>query len=105
MTAVAAPERARRRSPLARREGRLFHLFALPWLIGFIFFTGGPIIASLVISFTKWELLSPPEWVGFGNYRELLADANFLVAVKNTVYSVPGPRSVACCSTSCWRCS
>jgi multiple sugar transport system permease protein len=92
MTAVAAPEQlrrpriARRRSPLARREGRLFHLFALPWLIGFIFFTGGPIVASLVISFTKWELLSPPEWVGLGNYRELLADANFLIAVKNTVY-------------------
>ncbi|WP_410791140.1 carbohydrate ABC transporter permease [Kribbella sp. C-35] len=92
MTAVAAPERlrrpriARRRSPLARREGRLFHLFALPWLIGFIFFTGGPIVASLVISFTKWELLSAPEWVGLGNYRELLADANFLIAVKNTVY-------------------
>lgn len=92
MTAVTAPERlrrpriARRRSPLARREGRLFHLFALPWLIGFIFFTGGPIVASLVISFTKWELLSPPEWVGLGNYRELLADANFLIAVKNTVY-------------------
>ena len=92
MTAVAAPERVRRpriagrRSPLARREGRLFHLFALPWLIGFIFFTGGPIVASLVISFTKWELLSPPEWVGLGNYRELLADANFLIAVKNTVY-------------------
>jgi multiple sugar transport system permease protein len=92
MTAVAAPERlrrpriARRRSPLARREGRLFHLFALPWLIGFIFFTGGPIVASLVISFTKWELLSPPEWVGLGNYRELLADANFVIAVKNTVY-------------------
>ncbi len=92
MTADAVAERlprrrtGRARSPLVRREGRLFHLFALPWLIGFVFFTGGPIIASLVISFTKWELLSPPEWVGFGNYRELLADANFLVAVKNTVY-------------------
>ena len=74
-----------RRSPLQRREARRFHLFALPWLIGFIAFSGGPIVASLVISFTRWELLSDPEWVGLANYRQLLADPDFFLALRNTV--------------------
>lgn len=75
-----------RTSPLVRREARWFHLFTLPWLLGFVFFTGGPILASIVISFTKWELLSAPEWVGLDNYRQLLSDPDFFLALRNTVY-------------------
>jgi multiple sugar transport system permease protein len=75
-----------RSSPLARREARRFHLFASPWLIGFVFFTGGPIVASIVISFTSWELLSSPEWIGLDNYRQLLTDPDFFLALRNTVY-------------------
>lgn len=82
------PPRGSRRRPasLARREARRFHLFALPWLVGFVFFSGGPIVASIVISFTRWELLSDPVWVGLDNYQRLLADPDFLLAVRNTVY-------------------
>lgn len=85
---VSTPGISRRRhsTPLARREARRFHLFALPWVIGFIFFTGGPIIASFVISFTNWELLSTPEWVGLDNYRQLMEDPDFFLAVRNTMY-------------------
>ncbi|MEQ7008986.1 sugar ABC transporter permease [Actinopolymorpha sp. B17G11] len=88
MSTAVSPRRLsrRRQAPLARREARRFHLFALPWLIGFIFFTGGPIVASIVISLTKWELLSSPEWIGLDNYRRLLTDPDFYVALKNTVY-------------------
>lgn len=84
----APPRRAVRhgRSRLARREGRRFHLFALPWVIGFVFFSGGPIVASLVISFTNWELLGTPKFVGVDNYTKLLADPNFGIAVRNTAY-------------------
>ncbi|MET7339017.1 sugar ABC transporter permease [Nonomuraea sp. NPDC005650] len=73
-------------SPLVRREARRFHLFALPWSIGFVFFTGGPIIVSLVLSFTRYELLSAPQWVGLDNYVQLLRDPDFWVATRNTVY-------------------
>lgn len=76
----------RRLSPQSRREARRFHLFATPWVIGFIFFSGGPILASLVISFMHWELLSDPEWVGLDNYRKLVNDPDFWLSVRNTAY-------------------
>lgn len=69
-----------------RREARRFHLFVSPWVIGFVLFSGGPILASIVISFTKWSLLRPPEWVGLANYRKMFADAEFWNAVSNTFY-------------------
>ena len=37
-------------------------IFVSPWVLGFILFTGGPILASLVISFTNWDIVNPPQW-------------------------------------------
>lgn len=77
--------RWRRPSPLARREARRFLLFVIPWVIGFVFFTGGPIIASIGISFTQWDLLGTPRWVGLDNYDKLLNDEIFWQALRNTI--------------------
>ena len=63
-----------RLSKQERREELQFYLFILPWIIGFILFGGGPIIASGVISFTNWSLLSRPQWIGFQNYVQLYQD-------------------------------
>jgi multiple sugar transport system permease protein len=76
----------RRRSPHSRREARLFYLFVSPWMIGFVLFGGGPIIASGVISFTDWSLLSSPHWVGLRNYRQMFSDPVFFEALRNTLY-------------------
>ncbi|MFI6497450.1 carbohydrate ABC transporter permease [Nonomuraea typhae] len=70
---------------LARREARRFHLFVSPWLLGFILFTGGPIIAAIVISFMSWNLLKAPEWVGLANYERMFADPEFWESIENTV--------------------
>ncbi|MEV0147827.1 MULTISPECIES: sugar ABC transporter permease [unclassified Nonomuraea] len=86
MSAVAARRSRRARSSLARREARRFHLFVSPWLIGFVLFGGGPIIASIAISFTDWNLLSSPTWAGLANYRKMAADPEFWDAVGNTFY-------------------
>lgn len=43
-----------------------------PWLIGFVFFVGGPMIAAFVISTMRWNVLTPPEFIGFGNYLRAL---------------------------------
>ncbi|MBF8186991.1 sugar ABC transporter permease [Nonomuraea sp. K274] len=85
MTAVSV---GRRRRPVSasRREARRFHLFVSPWVIGFVFFSGGPIVASIVLSFTKWNLLRPPEWIGFANYRKMFADPEFWDSIANTFY-------------------
>jgi multiple sugar transport system permease protein len=48
-------------------------LFVLPWLIGFLVFTAGPMLTSLYLSFTKYDL-SSMEWVGAKNYQRLLTE-------------------------------
>ncbi len=75
-----------RLSKQERREELQFYLFILPWVIGFILFGGGPIIASGVISFTNWSLLASPQWIGFQNYIQLFQDPLFYLTLKNTLY-------------------
>jgi len=60
-------------------------LFALPWILGFAIFMAYPVIASLVYSFTNFSILSPPKWIGAGNYSELLQDEVFYTTLKNTL--------------------
>jgi multiple sugar transport system permease protein len=58
----------------ALREERQFYLFISPWLIGFLLWTAGPMLYSLFISFTEWDILTKPVWVGMENYRALWRD-------------------------------
>ncbi|MFF1876696.1 carbohydrate ABC transporter permease [Leifsonia sp. NPDC058230] len=60
-------------------------MFASPWLIGLVVFTGGPIIASIVLSFTQWNLSNPPEFIGFGNYTEMFQNPDFQNSVVVTL--------------------
>lgn len=71
----AAPPQAER-GALARSEARWGWLFLSPWLIGFLAFILLPTLATLVISFTNFDLLDVAnfEFVGFANYRRLLND-------------------------------
>ena len=60
-------------------------LFLAPWLVGFVVFTQGPVLASLYLSFTKFDLLRPPTWIGTDNYvRMFTADYRFVQALKVT---------------------
>jgi multiple sugar transport system permease protein len=71
---------------LARSEERRFFGFLTPWMLGFVLFGGGPVVASLVISFTNWSLLTPPTWAGLANYQKLIADPLFYKSLVNTLY-------------------
>jgi len=73
-------------SKAARREERAGYLFAAPWLIGTLLFLIGPIIASLLLSFTNWNLISPAKWVGLENYRDMVADRDFLQSIRVTLF-------------------
>lgn len=55
-----------------------------PWLIGFFVFTMFPLISSLFYSFTDFNLLSSPKWVGLGNYKAVFADDRFYQSMKVT---------------------
>jgi multiple sugar transport system permease protein len=75
--------RARRRT--WRRDGLAALLFLGPWFVGLIAITAGPIIASLVLSFTDYNLLSSPEWLGLENYQRMLDDQRLHNALRVTV--------------------
>lgn len=86
--------RARRpRGRVARKEEFAAFLFASPWLLGVILFVVGPILASVLISATNWNLLSSPRWLGLENYRDMIDDRNFWQSIRvtlfYTVFAVP----------------
>lgn len=70
------------------REARAFYLFITPWALGFLIFTIGPILASFYYSFTRYDIMSPPTFVGLGNFQELFGDALFYKSMANTLYFV-----------------
>lgn len=72
-----------------RREIASFYILISPWIIGFIVFVLGPMIASLLLGFTHWDILTPPRWRGVGNYADMLQDPLFWQSLKVTmVYSI-----------------
>jgi multiple sugar transport system permease protein len=66
--------------------------FLLPNFVGFVVFTAGPVLFSLGIAFTNWDLqrTEPFQWVGLGNFAELLDDKQFWLYFLNTVYFMLG---------------
>lgn len=87
---VAVPSRhATKLSRVALAEERWGYLFIMPWLLGFLFFTLGPMIASLYFSFTRYEFPLTPKWIGLKNYATaLFEDELFYVSLANTIYYV-----------------
>jgi multiple sugar transport system permease protein len=70
------------------------YIFLLPWLIGFFVLAIGPILASFYLSFTKYDVASPPRWIGLENYLFMFeADDRFWTAIRVTftfvIVSVP----------------
>ena len=68
------PEEKRLAAKEAGRDNKAGYLFLLPWLIGLVLIIGGPMIASLYLSFTNYSLIQAPEWVGLDNYVRMLSD-------------------------------
>src|SRR5439155_9632587 len=69
---------------ISRKEEVAGYLFILPWLIGFVVFQAGAMLTAFVVSFLKWDFLSPAEFVGLRNFQRLTDDATFLKALGNT---------------------
>lgn len=75
---------------MRRREERDGWLFASPWLLGFLLFTVGPMIASAFFAFTEYDVLTQPKWVGWANFDKALTnDPKVGQALKVTsIYAV-----------------
>ena len=84
-------ERWRELSPMRRREALYGLAFVSPWIIGLLLFSLFPFIASFVLSFTRYDVINPPVWIGLANYEEIFSgDSLFLKSLLNTAYYVVG---------------
>jgi multiple sugar transport system permease protein len=86
-------------------KSRVSWLFLAPFTVLFAVFTVYPVVSSVWLSFTSFNMLQAPRWVGWQNYvRLLLADDVFLIAIKNTLVfaSVTGPLSYLACFAVAW---
>ncbi|MDI7277135.1 MAG: sugar ABC transporter permease [Anaerolineae bacterium] len=73
---------------MRQREALTFLLFVAPSVLGFVAFTAMPVVASLALSLTDYDMILAPRFVATANYRELLRDRLFYVALYNTSYLV-----------------
>ena len=100
MEAKAVPLPKKTKSKLRRQEAILFYVCIAPFIIGIVFFALIPMGASLVLSFTKWDILTPPKFIGLENYiTAFTKDPNFpvilTVTAKYALISVPLRLAVA----------
>jgi multiple sugar transport system permease protein len=84
MTLITMQRTARQRRQL--QEAALAYLFLLPTLIGLALFTVGPVVAGFLVSFTNWNILLPPQWVGLDNYQALVTQDLPRKVLWNTLY-------------------
>ncbi|MFC8436114.1 carbohydrate ABC transporter permease [Streptomyces sp. NPDC057253] len=88
--APVRPAGKRSAAPVAGRRGRrrenlVGYLFMSPWIAGFLLLTAGPMIASLYYAFTRYNLFTPPEWVGFDNFTTMFQDPRWQKSVEVTL--------------------
>ncbi|RME09140.1 MAG: sugar ABC transporter permease [Ardenticatenia bacterium] len=74
-----------RRLDTFTREALIGYFFILPWIVGFLIFMLGPLLALIAMSFTKWDLITSPRWVGLQNYERLMRDPLFFQSLKVTL--------------------
>lgn len=81
------PAQARAGQARARRRRNLAPLlFISPWIIGFLVFTLWPVIYSAYLSFTDYDVINAPNWVGLDNYRQMLDDPKIGLSLWNTAF-------------------
>jgi multiple sugar transport system permease protein len=74
-------------TPQGTRRALWGYVFIGPWILGLIFFVAGPILASLYLSLTKYDILSPPQFVGLQNYQyAFFQDVLFWPSLLRTFY-------------------
>jgi len=86
---AVATTRKRRMSKGETRSLVTGLLFVSPWLLGFLLWTLYPLVSSAYYSFTRYDLIKPPIWIGLGNFKEIFTDdPRFWTVVYNTFYYV-----------------
>ncbi|MEU7588136.1 sugar ABC transporter permease [Micromonospora sp. NPDC049230] len=83
------PQSAGSRPGARRSDERVAgYLFLSPWIVGVLLLTLGPMLASLYLSFTDYDLFDTPRWIGLDNYQRMFEDARWLKSVRVTALYV-----------------
>jgi multiple sugar transport system permease protein len=95
ISTISVPQPQPARRSRTKRWNRLkatlnAYLYLAPTLLGLLIFSAGAIVASFFISFTNWQLVLPPRWIGLKNYTNLLQLPEFWQVLRNTVYYTVG---------------
>ncbi len=70
---------------MARRRALLGYLFLLPTILGIVIFTAGPVLVSFGLSFFKWNVFKPPEFIGLTHFQRLFTDPRVATSFLNTI--------------------
>ena len=68
-----------------QREALVGYLFLSPWMLGFLIFLVGPMVASIYLSLTEYKVIKAPVWIGLANYVRMFSDELFYHSMKVTV--------------------
>lgn len=68
-----------------QREALVGYLFLSPWILGFLIFLVGPMVASIYLSLTEYKVIKAPVWIGLANYVRMFSDELFYHSMKVTV--------------------
>ncbi|HLU08142.1 MAG TPA: sugar ABC transporter permease, partial [Oceanobacillus sp.] len=74
------------RATLQQREMLAGLAFISPWFIGFLVFTAGPMVISLGLSLTDYDVLNPPRFIGLANYERMLTDPRLGLSLYNSFF-------------------
>ena len=91
VTVLVWRARKEKLGPIDRAQQRAGFTFIAPWLIGFMLLALGPMIASLLLSFSQWSAMVPinqADSVGVANYHQILLDSSFYKSLRVTLYFV-----------------
>ena len=86
MVTKARKQRSKFPSRVVRRQWLEGYLFAAPFIIGFVIFIAFPMLYSIVLAFQRWDLLSPPRFVGLRNIVRMLSDERAKLSLYNSAY-------------------
>jgi len=85
VSTLSGGERVSRRK-INRKETIAGYLFLAPNMVGFLVFMVFPLVGSLLLSFSHWNLIQSPTFAGLDNYRQLFENPLFWQSLKNTAY-------------------
>ena len=99
MRAVTVADIAQPRRRIRWGNHLVGYAFLAPWLIGFLVFVAGPMLASAALAFTDYNVITPPRFVGLANFEKLSEDPRFYISLYNTAFytflGVPAQLAVA----------